>query len=134
MQQFLLTLAREAELDLAGYGGWYGMMSDAPLEYIAAAIANAPRDITFVSLGGHVRDIQYDQPGSMNPSQQAALSFIPASMVGDECDSANYIRRHAARVVIVTGERLPTAPPTSAAKPEARSAGELTGFLRVLLS
>jgi hypothetical protein len=55
----------------------------------------ASRRYTYVSLGDDrgfmPRQVQYDQPGSMNPSQQAALTFGPAV---DDTNARDYMRRH----------------------------------------
>lgn len=68
----------------------------------------ASRHITYVSLGdsrGYCpRAVQYDNPGSMHPSQQAALTFGPASDADDECDSHGHMRRHTRRLVLVQGD------------------------------
>jgi len=70
---------------------------------------SASQHLTYVSLGdarGFVpRPVQYDQPGSMHPDQQAALTFGPEADRGDECDSHRYMRRHARRLVLVRPER-----------------------------
>lgn len=74
----------------------------AAAEYWARA---ASRHLTYVSLGdcrGYMpRAVQYDQPGSMNPSQRASLTFGPACDRGDECDSHGYMRRHTRRLLLV---------------------------------
>lgn len=122
LQTLLVTLSERASLDLRGHAVWYGIMDTAPIDTIAMAMANCPCDITFLSLGGrgHVRDIQYDQPGSMNPMQRAEISFVSVDLARDrECNSLEYLRRHAARVVIVTGDKIippkpPPAPPRKA--------------------
>lgn len=66
----------------------------------------ASRHITYVSLGdcrGFMpRCVQYDNPGSMNPSQQAALTLGPAADADDECDSHGYMRRHTRLLLLVT--------------------------------
>lgn len=71
----------------------------------ATAWANLCRDIVVVSIltDGHVR---YDEPGRMHPAQQAAVSFV-------SCDlrDADYIRRHAARVLLVADDPLLDLPP-----------------------
>lgn len=63
------------------------------------------KHITYVSLGDSrgfcPRAVQYDNPGSMHPSQQAAVTFGPASDADDECDSHGYMRRHTRRLVLV---------------------------------
>lgn len=115
----LLTLHCEAELPLAEYAGWYGCADTASPHTIATAIARAVHEITVVSLGGQVRDIQYDQPGSMHPSQHAQISFVSTSLAAGDWDAREdgggtlgYIRDHASRVLIVTGQR-PQMPPKS---------------------
>jgi hypothetical protein len=68
----------------------------------------ASRHLTYVSLGDErgflPRPVQHDQPGSMHPSQKAALTFGPEADRGDECDSHGYMRRHARRLILVRGE------------------------------
>lgn len=68
----------------------------------------ASRHATYVSLGDSrgfcPRAVQYDQPGSMHPGQQAALTFGPASDRGDECNSHGYMRRHTRRLLLVRSE------------------------------
>lgn len=69
----------------------------------------ASRHLTYVSLGdcrGYMpRAVQYDEPGRLNPSQRAALTFGPASDRGDECDSAGYMRRHTRRLLLVAPDQ-----------------------------
>jgi hypothetical protein len=100
----IAEMAKHDGLDLRGYAGWYGVRETEDLTTIAAAVANAIQGITMVSLGGQVRDIQYDQPGSMHPSQYAQISFVSEELAHDD-----YLRRHAARLIVVTGERIPLA-------------------------
>lgn len=68
----------------------------------------ASQHITYVSLGDCrgfcPRAVQYDNPGSMHPSQQAALTFGPETDAGDECDSHGYMRQHTRRLVLVQGD------------------------------
>lgn len=126
LRDYLVLMASQSILDIRGHAGWYGASeTDAP-EAIARAIANAPHGITLLSLGGQVRDIQYDQPGSMHPMQHAELSFVSEDLARGDYDPSEqsggtmeYLRRHAARVIIVTGERLQK--PTPAAPPPHKS-------------
>ena len=64
----------------------------------------ASQHITYVSLGdarGYgPRPVQYDQPGSMHPSQQASLTLGPA----EDTRSHAYMRRHTRRLLLVRGE------------------------------
>lgn len=104
LRDYLLA-AQQDGLDVVEYfGRLYG--TDAPVYDVAESarrIANIPRDITILSLGGNVRDIQYDQPGTMHPQQFAALTFVASEKLrGDE-----YIQRHAQRVVRIDGDALP---------------------------
>lgn len=66
----------------------------------------ASRHLTYVSLGdcrGYCpRAVQYDQPGSMNPSQQAVLTLGPYADRDDECDSHGYMSRHTRLLLLVT--------------------------------
>lgn len=68
----------------------------------------ASRHLMYVSLGdarGFLpRPVQYDHPGSINPSQQAALTFGPACDRGDQCDSVGLMRSHTRRLVLVRPE------------------------------
>lgn len=101
--EFLATQGRDNGLPLAAYAGWYGAAdTDAP-EEIARAIANAPQGIAVLSLGGQVRDIQRDDPGSMHPMQHAQLSFVAPDLSGSTME---YLRRHADRVIAVTGDAI----------------------------
>jgi hypothetical protein len=113
LQALLLKLADRAGLDLRGHAGWYGVRETESLATIARAIANAPQGITVLSLGGQVRDIQYDEPGSMHPAQQAELSFVSPELASYEYDQVGQMRRHAARLVFVTGEPLAVQEPKS---------------------
>lgn len=65
----------------------------------------ASQHVTYVSLGdcrGYCpRSVQYDQPGSMDPSQQAALTFGPWADRDDECGSHAYMRRHTRMLLLV---------------------------------
>jgi hypothetical protein len=113
LQQLLLKLEANAELDLAGHAGWYGVPETANGETISRAIANAPHDLTVLSLGGNIRDIQYDSPGSMNPSQYSEISFVSEGLAKGNHDAEpgsggtmEYLRRHSARVIAVTGGPL----------------------------
>jgi hypothetical protein len=67
----------------------------------------ASRRYTYVSLGDDrgfmPRQVQYDQPGSMNPSQHAALTFGPAA---DDSNARDYMRRHT-RMLIRVRETQP---------------------------
>ena len=125
LRDFLVLQATNAGLDLAGHSGWYGAAdTDAP-EEIARAVANAPQGITVLSLGGHVRDIQRDDPGSMHPMQYAELSFVSEALARGDHDSSphsgstmEYLRRRATRVIAVTGEALqPRSKPAPAEAP-----------------
>lgn len=64
----------------------------------------AARRITYVSLGDcrgySPRAVQYDEPGSMNPSQQASLTLGPA----DDARSHAYMRTHTRKLLLVRGE------------------------------
>jgi len=66
----------------------------------------ASRHISYVSLGDCrgfcPRFVQYDQPGSMNPSQRAALTLGPVADRGDQCDSHRYMRRHTRKLLLVS--------------------------------
>ena len=77
-----------------------------------AAIAweRTVRGITFISVGGGLRDggARYDQPGSMNPSQYAEVSFCSTSM---SPGSVVYIRQHCARLLLVSGDPTTDPPP-----------------------
>lgn len=65
----------------------------------------ASKSYTYVSFGSSQgftpRPVQYDQPGSMNPSQQASLTFGPLADRNDECDTHSYIRRHTRLLILV---------------------------------
>lgn len=65
----------------------------------------ASQSLTYVSLGdarGYLpRPVQYDQPGSMDPAQLAALTFGPAADRGDECGTHDYMRRHTRLLLLV---------------------------------
>jgi hypothetical protein len=65
----------------------------------------ASRHLTYVSIGdcrGYCpRAVQYDNPGGMNPSQRAALTFGPLADRGDECDSHGYMRKHTRKLLLV---------------------------------
>ena len=109
----LVKLTNEAGLNVRDYAGWYGVGPDDHTEMICRAMANAPRGIQLLSLGGNVRDIQRDEPGSMNPSQMAEISFVSAELAKGDRDSEPgrdttmwYLRQHASRVVVITGARL----------------------------
>lgn len=69
------------------------------------ATVAASRSHTYVSLGdarGYLpRPVQYDQPGSMDPAQLAALTFGPAADRGDECGTHDYMRRHTRLLLLV---------------------------------
>lgn len=71
----------------------------------------ASRHLTYVSFGdsrGYLpRGVQYDQPGSMHPEQQASLTFGPWSDRGDQTDSHGYMRRHTRRLLLVREEEGP---------------------------
>lgn len=110
LQQFLSQASEQVELPLREYSNWYGVSPEADIGTIARAMANAPSGITVLSLGGQVRDIQYDQPGSMNPMQYAQISFVGVEL-GQSDNSMHYLRRHAARVIVVAGEPLKAPPP-----------------------
>jgi hypothetical protein len=119
LRQFLILLSSKAGLDIRGYAGWYGASEDDAPENIARCIANTPHSLSLLSLGGQVRDIQYDQPGSMNPSQHAELSFVSEGLARGEHDAdpdndpgstMEYLRRHAARVIVVTGDQIQPPP------------------------
>lgn len=62
------------------------------------------RGITVISFGQHLRDgwMRYDQPGSMNPSQHAALSFVRDSGVSES--TIPYLRKHSDRLLIVSDD------------------------------
>lgn len=68
----------------------------------------ASRRLTYVSVGDCrgfcPRSVQYDNPGSMNPSQRAALTFGPLEDHGDECNSHGYMRKHTRKLLLVRGE------------------------------
>ena len=112
----LIHLATEVDLDLRSYAGWYGARQEDNLETIGRAVANVVQGMTVLSLGGHVRDIQHDEPGSMDPLQYAQISFVSEELARGDYDydrenhpgsTMAYLRYHAERVVIVTGEALP---------------------------
>ena len=106
LRDYLLAAQRDG-LDVETY---FGLSSDKPvydLRDSARRIANIPHGITMLSLGGNVRDIQYDQPGSMHPEQFAALMFVAS----EDLRRDHYIQRHAHRVVTVIGDALPTEQP-----------------------
>ena len=94
----LLLLLADSGLDLRGHAGWYGADGADDLPSIARAIAQAPRGITLLSLGGQVRDIQHDEPGRMHPMQMAQISFVSQDLGHN---SLSFVRRHARRVVTV---------------------------------
>lgn len=113
LQTLLITLADRAGLDLRGHAGLYGVMASAALEEIARAIANRVQDSTVISIGGNIRDIQYDQPGSLDPAQRSQISFASAALAAGNHDydperdpgsTMRYLRQHAARVVTITGD------------------------------
>lgn len=60
---------------------------------------------TYISFGDHrgymPRSVQYDQPGSMNPNQQAALTFGPACDRGGETNPHGYMRKHTRLLLLV---------------------------------
>jgi hypothetical protein len=62
------------------------------------------RGITVVSFGQALRDgwMRYDQPGSMNPSQHAALSFVREGGVSE--GTIPYLREHSDRLLIVADD------------------------------
>jgi hypothetical protein len=49
--------------------------------------------------------VRYDEPGAMHPMQYAHAAFVPEDCSGDECDTIGYMRRHAARVLVVMNRR-----------------------------
>lgn len=69
----------------------------------------ASRHSTYVSLGDRrgycPRPVQYDNPGSMNPSQQAALTLGPIADADDECGSHDYMRSHTRLLLLVVQSR-----------------------------
>ena len=69
----------------------------------------ASRHITYISLGdcrGELcRSTQYDQPGSMAPTQRASLTLGPERDRGDECGSHAYMRRHTRRLILVRAKK-----------------------------
>lgn len=69
----------------------------------------ASRHITYVSLGDSrgfcPRTVQFDNPGSMHPMQQAALTLGPAADAGDACRSHAYMRAHTRQLILVREER-----------------------------
>jgi len=55
--------------------------------------------------------IRYDEPGQMAPGQRCAVLFAPAALGEYEYDQIGQLRRHADRVLVVTGEpELPSKP------------------------
>jgi hypothetical protein len=84
----------------------------------------ASRPISYVSLGDCrgfcTRVVQYDQPGSMNSSQRAALTLGPAVDRGDQCDSHGYMRRHTRKLLLVRAASI-----TADVLPEFRNGVEL---------
>lgn len=73
----------------------------------------ASHHISYVSLGDCrgfcVRAVQYDQPGSMNPSQHASLTLGPAADRGDQCDSHGYMRKHTRKLLLVRASTISAA-------------------------
>ncbi|MDZ4391173.1 MAG: hypothetical protein U0974_15730 [Gemmatimonadales bacterium] len=80
------------------------------IERAAAAWADRVRGIQVVSVLAHWctphGSVRYDEPGSMAPGQQAAVSLVSASQVGREHDPITYLRRHADRVLVVADDAL----------------------------
>jgi len=62
------------------------------------------RGITVISFGRDLRDgwMRYDQPGSMHPGQQAALSLVREG--GVSAQTIPYLRTHRDRLLIVAGD------------------------------
>lgn len=87
----------------------------------ATAWANACEGIRCVSVlvdsdGDY--QVRYDDPGSMHPLQHAELTFVPSAIDDGRTDGGSaieYMRRHADRVLLVSGERI-------AIEPEAETA------------
>ena len=99
-----------------------GQSTDAPLdsagiERAATAWERACQHVCCISVAAAgLRDgcVRYDQPGSMAPSQHATLTFVSAAVLGG-CDTVGYLRQHADRVLLVTGE--PSSDPPQPAVP-----------------
>ena len=71
------------------------------------ATVAASRSHTYVSLGdarGYLpRPVQYDQPGSMDPTQRAALTLGPLVDRSRETRPHDYMRRHTRLLLLVRG-------------------------------
>ncbi|OFW05630.1 MAG: hypothetical protein A3H96_11255 [Acidobacteria bacterium RIFCSPLOWO2_02_FULL_67_36] len=72
---------------------------DQELPATARAWARLCHGITCVSV--FPDGVRYDEPGTMHPLQHAPLTFVAADVVGDECGTIGYLRRHADRVLVV---------------------------------
>lgn len=78
----------------------------------ATAWANACEGIRCISVLAYSDGdyhVRYDDPGSMHPLQRAAVTFVPAAIDDGRTDggsSIEYMRRHAERVLLVSGERI----------------------------
>ncbi len=102
----LVSLETDAGIDLSGLTGAHRR---APIS-AARAWERMCSGITFVSICRYANDswgIRYDQPGSMNPMQHAALSFVAEA----HRDEGGYLRSHCDRLVYVRGEPSVDAPP-----------------------
>lgn len=117
-QMRAILAALEAQgLDLRNPYVAGSLTTDAP-----TAWERACRGITVVSVDarGSMRDgyVRYDEPGSMHPMQCAELLFAPAALREYEHDQIGQLRRHAERVLLVSGEpsRDPDPPAREPAK------------------
>jgi hypothetical protein len=112
-------------------------LRDSDSEYAPMLWANACTDIITVSVmpehGGaptyHGR-IRYDEPGRMHPMHMADVLFAPATLAGYDYDQIGQLRRHARRVLVVSGDPLPD--PREAAAQQARAAAEGDRVARIV--
>lgn len=121
MRAILYRAARDLDLELnIGWGGsdtrLFGSRADEAISRGAEAWERMCNDITVISVfatgsatvvqrtSSNPYDIRYDEPGSMHPLLQAEVMFAPPSAC-ERDGTADYLRRHAKRLLIVTGER-----------------------------
>jgi hypothetical protein len=116
----VIAAIAEAGYDITGNGapdysdrrwnGWHPPVRGEERDRVVWSAARywaevASRTLTYVSLGDHrgymPRSVQYDQPGSIHPSQLASLTLGPLSDRGREHGSVGYMRRHYRRLILV---------------------------------
>ena len=103
LESILRAVHRECGRDSLA-NGYVARSGDSVTERPWLAWMAILRGITLVSFGRDLRDgwMRYDQPGSMNPSQHAALTFVRDG--GVRSDSIEYLRRHCDRLLIVADD------------------------------